>query len=62
MQSFTGQWLKPKIFDGYTFPYQGENEKDSLWMRLHRKEMTRLMPVLRSEKPFQHKAVQRQFP
>lgn len=27
MQSFTGRWLKPKIFDGNTFPYQGENEK-----------------------------------
>lgn len=62
MQSFTGRWLKPKIFDGNNFPYQGENEKDSLWMCWHSKEMTWLMPVLRSEKPFQHKAVQRQFP
>lgn len=61
MLSFAGQWVKPKIFDGDTFPYQGENEKDSLWM-LHRKEISQLMPVLRSEKPFQHKAVQRQFP
>lgn len=34
---------KAKIFDGNTFPYQGENEKDSLWMCLHRKEISQLM-------------------
>lgn len=62
MQRFTAQWVEVKILDVNAFPYQGENEKDDLWVCLCRKEILQLMCVLRSEKSFQHKALQRQFP
>lgn len=60
MQRFTAQWVELKILNVNALPHRGENEEDHPCMSLHRKEILQLMHVLRSEKSFQYKAVQRQ--
>lgn len=60
MQRFTAQWVEVKILNVNALPHRGENEEDHPCMSLHRKEILQLMHVLRFEKSFQYKAVQRQ--
>lgn len=62
MQRFAAQWIELKILNVSALPYQRENEEDHPCMSLHRKEILQLMCVLRSQKYYQHKAVQRQVP